>query len=206
MKAKRKPKPIYAEKPKGNPFLKRAIKHFVKVSPRQQELMNVFGFTQSDLETNREGRLTKFQAQKVMKRESNRWKVPMFAGLFIVLLPMICLISPVFILSLPVRSNGLVPLTLLFSPIVFAGLVFFRQGFFRRQHIKSDINLGRVEAVQGIAIVDISDRNHTPKLTIQNHHFAVSRNALLRIKHLEPHIVYFLPRSKIIVSVEVVES
>lgn len=185
------------------------MKPKIKPTTRQDELMRAFNFNEDDLEANREGRISNTHGQKILERERKQWQYPMYSGCFIALLPMIgmaIIVSPVLLLSLNAHIKDFAPLALVFAPIAFIGLNMLHHGYLKRKSIKSDIDLKQVEALQGIAVVDIGERERKPKLTISDYQFDVPRNALLRIKHLEPHIVYFLPRSKIIVSVEVVES
>lgn len=176
------------------------MKTKMKATTRQDELMYAFDFTEEDLEVNREGKIFVGQGQKVMNRENKRWRIMIFGGLAIAAFFTSC---PVFAWIVDGRLEG----SLVFAGVIYGigGLVGIGYGFHQWQLINSDFNVGKVEAVQGIAVIDADSRGKQVVM-IGSLQLKAKRDALLRIKHLEPHIVYFLPRSKIIVSVEVVEN
>lgn len=169
-----------------------------KSMSRQRELMKVFDFAESDLAKNRVGKLANYQGRRVIDRERWYCNEPIIPGL-----------GFGFFASLGIAAlmkDAPMDEVLIFLVLTLGmSLGLFAQSANRWFSIWSDVNRGEVSSTRGIVTVDIGDRRHKPKLSIGSLQLKANRNALLRIKHLEPHIVYFLPRSKIIVSVEVVE-
>jgi hypothetical protein len=174
------------------------MKTKIKATTRQEELMYAFNFSDADLEANREGRFTEEHRLKVSNRESTR-------GIGLVLVGIIAGImwTAWFLAALSSPNTELYMYLVL---IIFIGLscTLVAAGYVENSITHSEIDFSRVEAVQGIAVIDAELRGKQV-VKIGSLQFKANRDALLRIKHLEPHIVYFLPRSKIIVSVEVVE-
>lgn len=213
MKAKRKAKPEYPEKLKNRSFAERVVKaapkiNTPKVSLRQQELMYVFNFSWRDLEANRRGEVPDAQRVRLLNRESKRWQQPLVVGLVLIVASAMCGLITIGFMNLEsnLRYSETIQFWFFFAILIFIGVLMEIDGFSKMRRLKKSIQSDGIKSVQGIAIVDIGDNRRKPQLTINDYHFVLSRRAILRIKHLEPHIVYFLPRSKIIVSVEVVES
>jgi Zn-dependent protease with chaperone function len=172
---------------------------------RQQELMNVFDFTWHDLAANREGRITEVQKKKVMRLQGSVWNPMMwiFSFMLIMLFAFVFWISLSSYLSFIELIN-----TGIYVPFSIIGLlisVFIVAAWYSKQKIWRDLQTEIVETIQGIAIVETDPRGLAGSITIHDVRMQARRECILRIKHLEPHVIHYLPNSKVIVSVEVME-
>lgn len=181
------------------------MKAKTKHHDRQQLLMQAFNFRASDLKANQSGKLSQRQIQLYMLKQIS----PLIFGTIISFL----LTVPIILIILWVNPKNLVAgfvLFAIYSPSIALGItVSFRLRRIRRQSfIRNEMNYRRVARVQGLTIVDISNssRSYYGKLKVNNCIFRLQHEELLCVKHLEPHIVYYLPKSKIIVSVEAMQS
>jgi hypothetical protein len=178
-----------------------------KMLSRQQELMNAFDFTMRDLAANREGTITETHKRAVLRREQQRWM------LYIYLLLGCIFLSLLFWGIAQNNPDGgfvmsyiYVGAVYVFPLIALALLPFFLWGFFVRHRIGNELKREQVAVLQGIAVVDTSyERRQYGDVTVNNTKLNAKRDAVLRIKHLEPHIIYYLPRTKVILSVEAIE-
>jgi hypothetical protein len=182
-----------------------------KTLSRQQELMRAFDFTMRDLAANREGTITESHKKALLKRERRRLLFFTRAVLIPVAVAIPILIIVVWLMfKVPLQEVLFSTSTLLW--LGFLGVFtlpfmpFILWEWFSRYRVVSELNKEQIKRVQGLAVIDVSNEQLPyADVTINNIKMSAIRDAVLRIKHLEPHIVYYLPRSKIVVSVETVE-
>lgn len=166
-----------------------------KALTRQEELMEALNITEDDIAANREGRITSTQQQKLKKRGRIRL-------MFIVLGAIFLLVLGIYTVNVFLREgitgNSIPPAMSFGIGLLIELIVIWVVGKFG-----NDVKEGHVEAIQGLAVVKSGE---TYSLSVNNIRFNAPQKAIIRIKHLEPHIVYYLPRSKVVLSVEVVEA
>jgi hypothetical protein len=171
---------------------------------RQKELCFALGFNEQDLALNRKGRMSERQKERASQRERINSK-----SLFAFTVFCICLAFISFSIFIVVASK-FAPETVSILPIPFLmsiiGLWITWDLMRDYRAMKSDFQNGKLKSIEGLAIVDIGHRNKEASLTINGMRFHPNRNTLLRIKQLEPHIVYYVPKSKVVVAVEVLEN
>jgi hypothetical protein len=170
-----------------------------KIPSPQQELMKSMNFTAKDLAMNQMGKLSERQKQYIYWLEQYRWTRPLIlcAILGLLLLGDAGYISA----SLMLYDKNTVPQGAILATVVLLMLIIW--GSFETITSYRDVQHklhSYVEGVQGIAIVDMRGF-----LQVGNETFFLPYEILLRIKHLEPHVVYYLPRWKQILSIEVFE-
>lgn len=165
----------------------------------QEELMDVLKFSETDLALNREGRLSIEQMRDLKSRETIRGNALILAGVIAGIL-WLCW----FVVAL-LRPDTPVHVYMLFIMFIgFSGISVI-VGYFQNAELNAEIARGQVESIEGVALVNTESRLQG-SIKIDDFPLKINRQALQYVKHLEPHIVYFLPRSKIIVSVEVLGS
>jgi hypothetical protein len=177
------------------------MKTKIKATTRQEELMYAFNFSDADLEANREGRVGESRYRAIVKQRQSQGTSGEFLGAISIIIAILILFwggTRIFTdTSLSALVFSIVGVS--FFSVVGGILILSKDTSSKRKVSPEEL---AVESVQGIVVLDELKGG----FSIGSLFFKVERHALLRIKHLEPHIVYFLPRSKIIVSVEVVES
>ena len=171
-----------AEKPKS------------KILTRQEELMLALNITEDDIIANRNGQLLPEHRKTILKREKHR--NPFVGCGALVILGML------FLAVIGFRDEGItgcISVTLVIIMLLAVEVPEARKLIQFRQ----DMQAGVVESLQGLAVVE-AGRGYS--LSMNDIRFEAPQQVMLRIKHLEPHIFHYLPKSKIIVSVEVVEA
>ncbi|MDQ7027116.1 MAG: hypothetical protein Q9P01_21880 [Anaerolineae bacterium] len=162
---------------------------------RQEELMEALNITEDDITANREGRITPEQKLNLQKRVRRRI-------IFIVLGAIFLLVLGIYTVNVFLREgvtgNSIPPALTFTVGLLIELIVVMIVGRFG-----NDVKDGHVEAMQGLAVVKSGE---TYSLSVNNIRFNAPQKAIIRIKHLEPHIIYYLPRSKVVLSVEVMES
>lgn len=178
------------------------MKAKTKLHNRQQLLMNAFDFRAKDLKANQSGKLTLHQRQK--HRNSNIFHGCAWISIgLLLLLPAV----PFFVLSLITMDvrNLTFSASLFAIAIAFIGLSIAGIGLINLVFSNRDIQSLEVKKIQGLAVVNTPAKAES-SLSINNIKFKLPGKKIATIKPLEPHIVYYLPKSKIIVSVEAMES
>lgn len=172
-----------------------------KLTGQQAELMRALDIMPEDIEANDAGYITDHQRNTVMKRQWYRWwpfLIP--AGIFLVL-PIIYLIiglsEPDAALPMFLTSLGF-----LGGAVGFGGVVWWQWNT-----LQKDLAKGEVRSVQGIAVVNVNraNNNSISYLEINGLKLKASPNILLRVRHLDPYVVNYLPDSKVIVSMQHVD-
>jgi hypothetical protein len=177
-----------------------------KLLSRQEELMYGFQFSEADLEANREGHLTEHQRKIILERERPDWLFYYGMGIFGILFGFVTV--PVIADMFKHPEDNLVYnlfVVFIICLVVGGSIYALRLGPKSRKALLQDLEDGIAKSVQGLALVDPGYRRVQATITVNEFKFKAPRDAILRVKHLEPHIFYYLPRSKIILSVEVVE-
>ena len=172
-----------------------------KTIDQQQEIMRVLEFNYRDLDANREGRITYQQGKEIWKRESHHWQKPLRMA---------------FILGLGTIGLALLGLSNLFGREsslftlwvaglnLFLVLIYFSAALIKMLPLYIDISQREVRQMHGIVIHNYIDGYHPrDAFTINSQQFRAKEPVLKSIEHLEPYVVHYLPRSKAIVSVEV---
>jgi hypothetical protein len=178
-----------------------------KLLSRQEELMYGFQFSDEDLGANREGCFTECQREIVLAHGRLQWLFYHGAGIFGVLF--FGLATILFILTIfgsPRREWFFILLAIALTSFGIVGSIHvLKLGPKSRKTLLQDLDEGVAKSIQGLAVVDAGDTRGAATITVNEVKFTAPRDAILRVKHLEPHIFYYLLRSKVILSVEVVE-
>ena len=161
--------------------------------------MKVMNFTAKDLAMNQMGKLSDRQKQHIYWLEQRRWTRPLILSVILGLL-LLGAIGYV-VTSLMLYDKDTIPQGAILATVVLLMLITW--GIFETLASYRDVQhkiLSDVAGVQGVAIVDMRGF-----LKIGNETFFLPYDTLLRIKHLQPHVVYYLPHWKQILSIEVFE-
>jgi len=164
----------------------------------------VMSITRDDLAENQSGRIS--ERQKTKLNAEKRYKLAFLALGIIATVGVVGYVIARLVMLLVTGGMGQVfssseimvlAMLVIFAPIEYRLL----RGFWR---FSQDVSEGQVESVQGLAVVK-SGASSASKLFIHDVQYNVSQKTILLIKHLEPHILHYLPRSKAVLSIEVVE-
>ncbi len=156
-------------------------------------LMDAIGFTEEDLEANRQGIIT--DAQKVhFRREYQKSAFAFLPALVILAFFTIGLLSSGLLFIQP----GSIVLPFLFFIVYLAYLSW------RRQQAVDAIRRGNLESVEGRIQLNTTASNSRQLFTIsvQNQKFNIKKNVFLAFKNGDPYVIYYVPRSKSILSAE----
>jgi len=169
-----------------------------KFGGQQAELMRALDITPEDLEANDAGIITENQRETIVRRQMYRWwpfLIP--AGIFL-FMPLIYLViavaEPETVLPMLLTALGF-----LGGAAGFGGAVWWQW-----QQLQRDLAKGEVRTVQGIAVVNVNQARNTYNsyLEIGDLKLKASPKVLLRVRHLDPYIVNYLPESKVILSMQ----
>lgn len=168
-----------------------------------------FGFTNEDLQANRDGQLTLRQQQQVKARMMSFWKA---AGLTIVVVLIATALGAFSIAwsADPVVDVNYVPIAFL---IVAALTVAFLVWLYRhRQKVYTEIRAGHVTSVTGWLKIIESDGGRVGRFQVKKHNFTdLSQAQFDVVKHISqthnPPIitVYYVPGHHTVVSVDLPE-
>lgn len=172
-----------------------------KVGGQEAELMRALDMTPEDLEANDTGYITEHQRETVVRRQMYRWwpfLIP--AGIFM-FIPLIYLVIA--------AAEPEAALPMLFTSLGFwAGAAGFGGAvWWQWSRLKKDLAKGEVRTVQGIAVVNVNYAKNTYNsyLEIGDLKLKASPKILLRVRHLEPYIVHYLPESKVVLSMQYID-
>lgn len=163
----------------------------------QKELRRILSFTAQDLAMNQMGRLSEEQQSAIRWHEQQRWMRPLMVSVALSLL-VATLISyfmlTVMIHDMETSAKWPVVVSFIIGLVMIWSMLETVKNFHNvYQKIHSDVH-----GVQGIAIIDMRGFVHVGDVT-----FNLPYDTLLRIKPLEPHIVYYLPKWNQVLSIEV---
>lgn len=177
-------------------------------------LAHGLNFTAEDLATNRQGMLSARQ-QKILTQVDAQPDLNKFPTRFIQGLMVVGIIIGWFVSSLEAGRENLVWFGAIVAIFILATLLFgwmllfvLHKKFLVRRNKLIET---RVQSQTGVVILDsgITSRGATQqqyhRFTLNDQTFNISREGFLRFKHLERYIIYYLPKSKIIVSAEPAE-
>lgn len=172
-----------------------------KLTGQQAELMRALDITPEDIEANDAGYITEHQRKTIVGRQMYRW-LPFLipAGIFL-------LMPPIYLFIILAEPEAAVPL--LFTSLGFwaAAAGFGIAVFWQWRNLQKDLARGEVRSAQGIAVVNVNHAKNTynSSLEIGDLKLKASPKVLLRVRHLEPYVVNYLPESKVIVSMQHVD-
>lgn len=165
----------------------------------QKELMRIMNITWDDIRVNEQGVISNHQRNT----RGERVAVANESRLFFVMGLVFSLTAVgIFILThtMPsVDDDRFVGITL---PIIFGliGLSCLLGFYMIIRAVRLDFRGNRVEQVAGLAIVTITD--DSAMLKVNDETFSAHREVLERIKHMEPYVIYYLPRTKNVMSIQ----
>ena len=174
-----------------------------------EQLTEAFGFTDEDLQANRDGRLTPRQQQQVKANMMSFWKV---AGLTIV----VVLIGTV-LGAFSMAWSGDFFADISYVPIAFLIIAALAAAFLvwlyrHRQQVYTEIRAGHVTSVTGWLKIIESDGGRVGRFQIKKHNFTdLSQAQFDAVKHISqthnPPIitVYYVPGHHKVVSVDLPE-
>lgn len=167
---------------------------------QEQILMDAFRFNLRDLQSNREGRITKSHSSKIFQRDA-RYSQQVIAGLVVV--AFISILAMLIEWVSNNRGSGLMGM-LGFMGLAFSGILLLPSISRLWQMTVQVHSSHQIAAIQGIIVLDTSPQR--PMVKIGRVKLRAHRDALLTLKHMSPYVIHYLPKSKIIVSVEAMES
>jgi hypothetical protein len=159
-------------------------------------LMEVFSFTESDLERNRVGFLGEQQQEQMKNQFSN--SASLYSGVYAIagvfgFLVLITLASTQISYKAAGIWIGLLVLVVLGLRVLIRNL---------RQPLEDDLKDGRVRIAEGVVKLDIDQNGSGYSLLIGDQTFSLTTKMFLAFKNLEPYRVYYLPYTRTIVSAE----
>lgn len=162
-------------------------------------LMEAIGFTEEDLEANRQGYLTKKQCVHLNK-ERSKWLTYSLvaAGVGFYFIVRILLDDIPFYVTVPnkVPIIGII--------LVFAGTT-ATHFFWKSRRFGTDLRNGETNFTEGRVQLDVDNagrRDMYYTLAIQDIVFRVKKRAFLAFKNGDPYCIYYAPHSKTILSAE----
>lgn len=166
-------------------------------SDAQKELMRVMDVTWDDIHTNEQGKISNHQFNTRGTRVAQTGCFLLFLGLIFAGTAI-----GVFILTnmLSTTEEDMVVGTVLLIVFGLIGLFCILGFYLNIRAIGLDWRGNRVERVEGLAVVTITDDSAT--LKINDTTFLASSNVLERIKHMDQYIVYYLPRTRNVISMQ----
>lgn len=181
------------EKPKRkpeHPLMDNETVQKPKIKP-EHALMYAIGFTEEDLEANREGWLSERQ-----RAELNRQRREMLVGIIALLVVSLF----VFLIGLfsyrDKNASAVIPVLVLTT----GGAIYIA---YRWGNKDADFQGKRVEFVEGRVELRLgSNKSATCSIFIQNRAFLVSNEVFLAFKNGDPYVIYYTPASKTILSAE----
>ncbi|HEX2623450.1 MAG TPA: hypothetical protein VHL11_24985 [Phototrophicaceae bacterium] len=160
-----------------------------KIPDSEELLSQVFGFDKSTVESNRDGKLTPEQSNRLIFTRRVYFKLAAISGVGVVILTGI----------LPFLPQSL---TCLFSIIILSGLVFMMQMYSLGSYLQNDLSDVQIQQVEGIIQLKPKARYSSYRLEIQTITFNLSDRQFFALKNLEPYTIYFLPKSRRVLSLE----
>ncbi|GAB5492572.1 MAG: hypothetical protein Phog2KO_27870 [Phototrophicaceae bacterium] len=164
-----------------------------KITGQQGELMRALEISVDDLIANHEGYITEAQRVSLPKRQGYLWRpyrVTCGGCAFL------GLIFPIMFLG------SIMPFVIIiFSLFSFAIAAFFGySGLHQYSLMLIELTSNNFKTIQGIVVVYIGANGGY--LEINGLKFNASHDVLHRIRHLEPYIIHYLSKTKIILSME----
>ena len=169
-------------------------KHKHAQPPSLEEALN---FDEEALELNRDGQLSNHQRDELMAVANSLKGIEVLVYLGAV------------IVGLVVIVDGILKSDTITSRIVMLGVVgalAYGLDYILRRHItryQQDTMTG-IEAIQGHVVLDFQSQSNSAKflVTLSGETFSVSKNVFLAFKTGDPYVVYFAPRTRRILSAE----
>lgn len=161
-------------------------------------LMQAIGFTEEDLDANREGYMSKRQ-RVILGSNRTFWNtLTTFAA--ILAIPLAFLFSFCSFISAPSSSFKLGNMALFC--LLIAGIIYFMKRKWAR--VIDDLRTGDVSAIEGRVKLDFADRGNWSlySLAISGEIFNVKKSVFLAFKNGDPYRIYYAPHSKTILSAE----
>lgn len=171
-----------------------------KLTTASGELMEALNITPEDLAANNDGYISDHQREALTEIGVGSHGRYTLSGCFLGLLslPFFVLAGIFAFLSAPTPD---VYLMLVMAGIFFSlAFLLTRIGRHKRFALAKDLERNEFSTMQGIAIVKIDENNST--VEINDIVFDPDKDVLFRIKHLEPYLIHYLPKTKTILSME----
>jgi hypothetical protein len=162
-------------------------------------------FNNNDLNSNRRGKISERQRKRLAQKGKNLRHNFVNAAIFfsIIFVPL----GLIGLLALDNFTNTGVFLLFLLVAFVTSltpfGIILY-MGYSEWKVIKAELKEGRVKAKKGKVILHPVGGGQCP-ITIGRSRFKLHYQAYLRFRHLDPYIIYYTPKSRIILSAEPME-
>ncbi|MCA9911934.1 MAG: hypothetical protein KC496_01235 [Anaerolineae bacterium] len=172
-----------------------------KLTGQQAELMRALDITPEDIEANDAGYITEHQRNTVMKRQWYRWWPFLIPTGIFTLMPMF------FMVIAATEAEAVLPLVLTSIGFWITAAAFGGTLWWQWLQLQKDLRKNEIHTIQGIAVVNVSRTNNSSisYLEINGMKLKASPEVLLRVRHLDPYVVNYLPESKIILSMQHVD-
>jgi len=170
------------------------------------ELMRVLNITEDELRANAAGYLTDLQRATLMDTLQHRTRTTGILGRVFASLGVVFLL-----LGGVLYTTSIVPVV----PIVFAllgviytilGSAFIGTEALQRGRLRRDIADNAPRTVEGIAVVNINDRQRTGVLEIGGLRLHASPDVLRRVRHMEPYVAHYLPETHTLISLDQIDT
>src|SRR5689334_8069457 len=149
----------------------------------EAEFMRAVGFTPDDLAANREGVLSDYQKQQLIRQRANTLYFGVPVTVILLFMARLFLVT-----DLPGILFGLIPILFIAAMMV---------SWYR---LNRDIQLNRVIGIQGNIRVDTMGRNFV--LRVGDLSLKIDRAAFNAFKNDHPYMIYYVPHSKRLLSAE----
>lgn len=171
-----------------------------KLTSVSGELMEALNITPDDLAANNDGYISDHQREALSEPMAGSHGNHYAVGFLLMMIALgILVVGGGLSLLFSSPTDGY---TILIGTGILLGVSIFIIFLGRRKRYALIDELERNEfaTMQGIAIVQLDD--NTSKFEINDVMFKPDRDIVLRIKHLEPYLIHYLPESKTILSME----
>jgi hypothetical protein len=158
-------------------------------------LMEAIGFTEEDLASNREGQLGDNQRTILMNRR-NFWLVRTGFGSLV-------LLALALLVVIKVNANPEAKLGLIGLVSYFLGMYIY-PCYLNLRNVENDLVKGIISE-EGRIQLDVRDGNHCKDrywLITQATRFKINKNQFLAFKNGDPYVIYYAPKSKIVLAAE----
>lgn len=169
-----------------------------KLTGQQAELMRALDIAPEDVEANDAGYITEHQRSKVMRGQWYRWWPYLIPTVMFTVMPIL------FLVIAAAEAEAAFPMTLLSLIFLATAAAFGGVIGWQWNNLRRDLAQNEIKTVQGIAVVSISQPSNgaTSFLEINGLRLKASPRVLLRVRHLDPYVVHYLPDSKVILSMQ----
>ncbi len=169
-----------------------------KLTGQQAELMRALDITPEDIDANDAGYISDHQRATVVRRQWYRWWPFLIPTAIFAVMPII------FMVIAATEAEAMLPMVFTSLGFWIAAAGFGGAIWWQWLQLQKDLRKNEVHTVQGIAVVNVNRTSNSSisHLEIGGLKLKASPDVLLRVRHLDPYVVHYLPESKVILSMQ----